>query len=72
MTRNGGNGAILVIVLGSCSWTATSTAEWIRVTNGASGAGDGLVQFNVLPAVGANRSGTIVIGGQTFTVNQSR
>ncbi len=69
---NGGGGAILVIVVGSCTWTATSTVEWIRVTSGASGTGDGLVQFSVLPAAGANRSGTIFIGGQTFTVNQSR
>ena len=69
---NGGSGAILVIVIGSCTWTATSTAEWIRVTSGTSGTGDGLVQFSVLPAAGANRSGTILIGGQTFTVNQSR
>ena len=68
---NGGGGAILVIVVGQCSWTATSTVEWIRITSGSSGAGDGLVQFTVQPTT-ANRSGSIIIGGQTFPVNQSR
>ena len=70
--RNGGTGAILVVVVGSCSWTATSAVEWVRITNGATGAGGGLVQFTVLPNSGGNRSGTLVIGGQTFTVNQSQ
>ena len=69
---NGGTGAVLVIVTGPCTWTATSTVEWIRVTSAPSGAGSGVVQFTVLPAAGANRSGTIVIGAETFAVNQSR
>ena len=71
---NGGAGAILVIVTGPilCTWTASSTVPWVTVTNGASGSGGGLVQFTVAPAAGANRSGIILIGGQTFTVNQSR
>ena len=71
---NGGSGAILVIVTGPilCTWTASSTVPWVTVTSGASGSGGGLVQFTVAPAAGANRSGTILIGGQTFTVNQSR
>ena len=49
-----------------------STVPWVTVTNGASGSGGGLVQFTVAPAAGANSSGIILIGGQTFTVNQSR
>ena len=62
----------IVIVTGPCTWTATSTVEWIRVTSAPSGAGSGVVQFTVLPAAGASRSSTIVIGAETFTVNQSR
>ena len=55
-----------------CAWTAVSQApQWIVVTSGASGSGDGTVQFGVEPnGTGTPRSGTIVIGSQTFTVNQ--
>jgi hypothetical protein len=42
------------------------------VTKGASGSGDGTVEFTVAAnATGAARSGTITIGGQVFTVQQA-
>ena len=55
-----------------CSWTASSSASWLSITSGGSGSGDGTVAFNI----GANpdlapRTGTMTIGGQTFTVNQA-
>jgi hypothetical protein len=41
------------------------------VTGGASGTGDGAVQFAVeANATGAPRNGTMTIAGLTFTVNQ--
>jgi hypothetical protein len=67
---NGGGGAILVIVSGPCTWTSVTTHDWIRITNGTSGLGDGLVQFSIPPSTAA-RTGTIVIAGQTFTVTQT-
>jgi hypothetical protein len=67
----GGNGAVLVIVSGPCTWTAQSTAEWIRMVSGTSGAGDGLVQFTVPPNTGQARKAFIVIAGRNFEVSQA-
>ena len=67
----GGSGSVGVTAHAGCPWTAVSNAAWISVTKGASGSGDGTVDFTVEPnATGAARSGTITIGGQTFTVQQ--
>lgn len=67
----GGPSAVTVSAAAGCTWTAVSQVPWITVTAGASGSGDGSVQFNVgANATGAPRSGTITIAGQTFTVNQ--
>ena len=67
---NGGGGNILVIVTGNCTWTATSTADWIRITAGASGAGNGLVQFTAAPNTGPSRTGLLTIAGQNHEVRQ--
>jgi hypothetical protein len=67
----GGNGAVLVIVTGPCTWTAKSTVDWIQMISGTSGAGNGLVQFVVLPNPGASRGGVVMIAGQNFQVSQS-
>jgi ABC-type arginine transport system ATPase subunit len=40
------------------------------VTSGTSGTGNGSVAFLILPNLGATRSGTITVAGQTFTVTQ--
>jgi hypothetical protein len=67
----GGAGSVTVTAGEGCAWTAVSQISWIVVTSGAAGAGGGLVQFTVEPnSTGAARTGTIVIGQQTFTVNQ--
>jgi hypothetical protein len=44
---------------------------WITITDGGSGSGGRNVQFAVEPnATGAARSGTLIIAGVTFTLNQ--
>ena len=67
----GGNGAVLVIVSGPCTWTAQTSADWIRMVSGTSGTGDGLVQFTVPPNTGPARRAFIVIAGQDFPVSQA-
>ena len=69
--ESGGNGAVLVIVSGPCTWTARSAADWIAMVSGTSGAGDGLVQFTVAPNTGQTRSGHVIIAGQNFAVTQA-
>ena len=56
-----------------CAWTGVSNnTSWLTVTSGASGSGTGTVAFSASanPTTSA-RTGTITIGGQTFTVNQA-
>jgi hypothetical protein len=66
----GGFGSILVIVSGPCSWTTVSNADWIELRAGASGVGNGLVQFVSAPNPGGARTGTLTIAGQTYNVNE--
>ena len=54
-----------------CTWSATSNASWISITSGANGSGSGSVVFGVTENTGADRTGTLTIAGQTFTVNQA-
>jgi trimeric autotransporter adhesin len=68
---NGGGGSVLVIVVGGCAWTAASTADWITLQVGHSGAGDGLVQFIVASNAGAARTGIVKIAGIDLLVRQA-
>lgn len=68
----GGQGSIAVTVPpGACPWTAVSQDTWITILSGGSGTSDGVVLYQVLPNPDTNqRSGTIKINEQSFTVNQ--
>jgi uncharacterized repeat protein (TIGR01451 family) len=72
----GGSGSVFVTSdpganASSCPWTATSNDGWITITSGSQGSGSAWVSYTVAPDSGSARSGTMTIGGQTFTVNQS-
>jgi hypothetical protein len=69
---SGGNGTVSVTAGAGCAWTSNSNAPWITVTSGASGTGDGSVNFTVAATTGPGRSGTLTIAGRTFTVNQGQ
>ena len=64
--------SVQVAAVSECGWSATSHAEWIRITSGGTGSGSGRVRYTVAanpsPAV---RTGTLTIGGWTFTVTQA-
>ena len=68
----GGSGAVTVNVSGSnCAWTATSNSDFITITSGSSGGGNGTVIYTV--AANTNSfplTGTMTIAGQTFRVTQ--
>ena len=53
-----------------CNWTATTSTPWITIVSGASSSGDGIVRFSATPNTGAPRLGTILVAGQTVTVDQ--
>jgi hypothetical protein len=67
----GGSSAVNVHTAAGCAWNATSGAGWLVLNAGASGVGNGRVQFTTAASTGPARSGTITIAGQPFTVSQA-
>jgi hypothetical protein len=67
----GGSNWVTVTTAPGCTWTAVSGRSWITVTGGASGSASGPVNYNVAANTGGARTGTITVGGQTFTVSQA-
>lgn len=68
----GGSATVSVSSQSGCSWNAASSAEWIIVTSGASGTGNGTVSYTVWPNSDPTaRSATLNIAGMTYTVRQS-
>ncbi|MFN7931614.1 MAG: BACON domain-containing carbohydrate-binding protein [Blastocatellia bacterium] len=67
------SGSVAITATGSnCPWTAVSNNLWLKVTGGATGTGSGTVTY----AIEANpnttsRTGSLSIGGKTFTVTQA-
>lgn len=71
-SAGGGTGSVTVTAsAGTCAWTAASNDNWVTVTSGASGTGSGTVNYSVGQNSGTARTGTMTLGGRTFTVNQS-
>lgn len=66
----GGTTVVSVATDAGCPWTATTSVGWIT-RSPASGIGAGQVQLGVAANLSPPRTGTVVIAGQTFTVNQS-
>ena len=67
----GSTSALSVISGTNCSWTATSTVNWITVTF-ATGSGIGQVQYTVAAnTTTAARTGTLVVAGQAVTFTQA-
>jgi hypothetical protein len=70
----GGPGSITVSAAAGCPWSATSNAPWITITSGASGSGNGSVNYQVdggyYECLG-NRSGNLTVAGRTVTIWQS-
>jgi len=54
-----------------CSWTPISNASWLHVYSVTTGAGNGTVSFYLdANSSGVDRTGTISVANQTFTVSQ--
>jgi len=65
------SGFIAVTAGTGCNWTATSNDAWITIGVGASGTGNGTVTYNVTQNTSTTpRTGTLTIGGNTFTITQ--
>lgn len=68
---SGGSGSFSMTAPASCAWSASSSDAWLQITSGASGSGNGTVNFTGASNTGPSRSATITAGGQTFTATQA-
>jgi thermitase len=71
-SNSGGSYSVNITAPTNCDFSATSNVNWITVTGGNPGSGNGAVNFTVqlnnIPD--AQRVGTITIGNQIYTVTQ--
>ncbi len=63
--------SVNVTTSSGCSWSVATTSNFISVTGGASGSGNGTVSYSIPANPGTERAGTLLIAGNTFTINQS-
>ncbi|MGB9178573.1 MAG: Calx-beta domain-containing protein, partial [Pyrinomonadaceae bacterium] len=69
---SGGTGSLSVTAASTCNWTAVSNDSWLTVTTGASGTGNGTVNYSVAANLETgSRTGTLTVAGQTFAVTQT-
>jgi hypothetical protein len=67
----GGSASVSVTASDGCEWTASTTDEWLTIVNGASGTGNGHVQFTAAPNPSSvARTGTLMVSGQSVAVTQ--
>ena len=68
----GGSGTVAVSAARECAWAASAEGQWLTIRNGATGQGDGAVEFNAAanpdPAI---RRGAIVLNEQRVEVMQA-
>jgi subtilisin family serine protease len=68
----GGYFSVNVTAPANCDYSVKSNVNWIKVATADAMSGNGTVTFRVTLNPTITRNGTITIGGQTFTVTQSR
>jgi uncharacterized repeat protein (TIGR01451 family) len=56
-TSSGGTGTVSVSAPPLCNWTATADRDWITVTSGTVGTGNGTVSYSVAPNTGSSSVG---------------
>ena len=68
----GGTSEFQVIAPGNCVWRAVSSdPDWIVLTSGTVGDGNGIVNYRVEPNGSFDsRNGTITAGGQSYSITQ--
>ena len=69
-TAQGGNGMITVTASAGCPWSVTGLPAGVTLTSAASGIGSGTVTYQISANSGADFSGTFLVAGVSFTVEQ--
>jgi hypothetical protein len=70
IAAGGGSGTVHVTTESGCMYTADPNAGWITVTSGRNGNGSGTVIFTAAGNTGPQRTGSVVIAGQSVMVTQ--
>lgn len=71
-TSAGGTVDVTIMTGSSCSWTAGDSMNWVSLSR-TSGVGSGTLRITVSEnKTYYDRSGTVSIGGKTFTITQSK
>jgi WD40 repeat protein len=65
---SGGSGSVSVIAPDGCSWKAVSRVNWINITSGSIGTGNGTVTYQTTKS-GNDLTGLLIIAEQTFPVH---
>jgi hypothetical protein len=63
--------SVNVTATAGCAWIASSNDNWLTVTSGGSGTGNGVTSYSVAANTGPARTGTLTVAGQTVTVTQA-
>ena len=71
VSRDGEEFTVTMTAPSGCSWTVSSDAAWIAVTDGRSGSGNGSIRFAVAANTGALRTASVHIATETLTVQQA-
>jgi hypothetical protein len=72
MDAAGGESHFAVVGPAGCGWSASSTAPWLTIVAGGSGSGNGDIRYRGESNAGTSeRSGTILVGGEAFTLTQA-
>ena len=66
----GGTLSVDLTTLTGCSWTASSSANWLSIAAGSSGNASATVRVSVASNGGTARVGQVNVAGQLYTVNQ--
>jgi hypothetical protein len=71
LPKDAATGTFAVEVQGGCAWTAASAVDWLEITSGGIGVGNGTVAYAVTRnnAIGS-RTAAVAVGQATFTVRQ--
>ena len=68
----GGQGSLAVSTQGACDWTAAANQNFVSITSGSNGSGNGTVVYSVAQNTEAgSRLATLTIAGQNFTIQQT-
>jgi subtilisin family serine protease len=69
ISGSGGTGSFTVTTQNGCDWAVSENLDWVTITSGGSGVGNGTVQYSVLenPRI-IPRSGTLSINGSGIII----